>query len=262
MRRSDASGLEPRKPDHLPAERLRTPYVTGAIIAANVLIFVFAQGWGQEWGTTYAYALIPEQIVEGADVVTPDRETVDPLTGITFRRPGIPPTPVPVYLTLLTSLFLHRGLAHLVGNMLFLSIFGGNVEQAIGHARFLVLYSLGGVVSGLVHVAASVAFAMNTLAPTLGASGAVSAALGASVLLFPRRWLRAHFFRFLLPVPAFVAVGIWLAFQVGAGLGLFGSGGPAGGVAYGAHIGGLIAGALLVKLLQPRRTTEEQATES
>jgi membrane associated rhomboid family serine protease len=149
-------------------------------------------------------------------------------------------------------MFMHGGFAHLAGNMLYLWVFGDNLENVMGHKKYLLFYLLCGVLASLAHVFGSAYLNSNLLIPSLGASGAISGVLGGYVLLFPRR--RVHmwlFFIFTIAVPAFIALGIWIAFQLINGLGMLG-GEEAGGVAYSAHIGGFIAGLLLVKLFVNR----------
>src|SRR5688572_19730812 len=145
--------------------RLATPLVTVGLIAVNVLVFVFLQGLGTNDQFTYAFSTVPREILTGRDVVTDSRTVEDPLSGQTFRAPGLRPTPGSVYLTLLTSMFMHGGLAHLFGNMLFLWIFGDNVENAQGRTRFLLFYLLCGLLASLAHVFATAAFDGNPLIP-------------------------------------------------------------------------------------------------
>jgi membrane associated rhomboid family serine protease len=140
--------------------------------------------------------------------------------------------------------------------MWFLFIFGDNVEDDMGHGRYVGFYLLTGVLASLTHVVTN----MNgpaALIPSLGASGAISGVMGAYLVLHPHRKVRVILFRFLTVVPGFVAVGIWFLFQLVSGLGLFGSGSQEGGVAYGAHIGGFIAGAILAKPFTIGRTIRE-----
>lgn len=234
------------------AGRTTTPLVNYVLIAVNVLIFVFFQGLGAEDNKfTYAWATVPQEIVTGRDIVTPDRVvTVEP-TNQRMRIPGLQPTPGSVYLTLLVSMFMHGGLMHLFGNMLFLWIFGDNLEDRLGHARYLVFYLLTGALASLAHVFSTVAFSeggSGMLVPSLGASGAISGVLGGYVLLFPHNRVRVFLFRFLTEVPAYVALGLWFLFQFVSGLGILGGGAQEGGVAYAAHIGGFVAGLALVKL--------------
>jgi membrane associated rhomboid family serine protease len=225
-----------------------TPFINYLLIAANILVFVFLQKLGSDVDFTFAFSTVPEEIITGKDIVTKDRIARDPLTGTTYEQPGLRKTPGSVYITLLTSMFMHGGIAHIFGNMLFLFIFGDNLEDRIGHLRYLIFYLISGVAASLSHVAATVAFDQNPLIPSLGASGAISGVLGGYILLFPRNRVTVLLFRFLTQVPAWVALGIWFAFQLIAGLGVLGSGSQEGGVAYGAHIGGFVAGLILIKL--------------
>src|SRR5438128_3587642 len=159
------------------SDRETTPFVNYALIAVNILVFVFLQGLGSNEKFTYAFSTVPEEIVTGRDVVTPDRVVVEPVTGERFNLPGLQRTPVSVYLTLITSMFLHGGIAHIAGNMLFLWIFGDNVEDRMGHLRYVVFYLLCGVIASLAHVFATAAFATDQsslMVPSLGASGAIS----------------------------------------------------------------------------------------
>jgi membrane associated rhomboid family serine protease len=147
-------------------------------------------------------------------------------------------------------MFMHGGFAHIAGNMLFLWIFGDNIEDRLGHVKYVIFYLLCGVIASLSHVFATGVFANNEsalLVPSLGASGAISGVLGAYILLHPKRRVTVILFRFLTDVPAYVAIGIWFAFQLISGLGMLGGGSQQGGVAYAAHIGGFIAGLLLIK---------------
>src|SRR5207302_3164520 len=127
------------------------------------LVFVFLQGMGSNDRFTYAYATVPKEIVSGRDVVTPDHVITDPVSGDQFKAPGLQPTPGSVYLTLLISMFMHGGFAHLFGNMLFLWIFGDNVEDAMGHGRYLIFYLACGIIASLSHVFATAAFGGNLL---------------------------------------------------------------------------------------------------
>ena len=231
------------------SDRLTTPVVNYVLIAVNILVFVFLQGLGSNDRFTYAFSTVPAEIVTGRDVVTNDRIVVQ--AGQRQVIPGLQPTPFSVYLTLITSMFMHGGIAHIGGNMLFLFIFGDNVEDRMGHVRYLIFYLLTGVLASLSHVFATLAFSENAsslLIPSLGASGAISGVLGGYLVMFPTRRVTVILFRFLTDVPAYVAIGIWFAFQLISGLGLLGGGSQTGGVAYAAHIGGFVAGLALVKV--------------
>lgn len=229
-------------------DRTITPYVNYALIALNVLVFVLFQGIGSNREFTYAWATVPQEILTGEDIVTQPRAVRDPASGQEFLIPGLQETPVPVFLTLLSAMFMHGSLAHIGGNLLYLWIFGDNLEDRMGHGRYLIFYLICGILAGLAHVySAAFLREQDLLIPSLGASGAISGVLGGYILLFPKRRVRAFVLRFLTTVPAYVAVGLWFVFQVIEGLGVLGSD-DGGGVAYAAHIGGFIVGFILVKL--------------
>src|SRR6478752_1292175 len=138
--------------------RTTTPVVNYVLIAVNVLVFVFLQGLGSNDKFTYAYSTVPGEILTGKDIVTRP-VSVQHFTGQTIEVPGLQPTPIPVYLTLITSMFMHGGIAHIFGNMLFLFIFGDNIEDRLGHLRYLLYYLVCGILAGLAHVFASALFA-------------------------------------------------------------------------------------------------------
>src|SRR5436189_3353301 len=131
--------------------RTITPVVNYVLIAINVLVFVFLQGLGNNDKFTYAYSTVPGEILTGRDIVTRP-VAVENFTGQRMEMPGLQPTPIPVYLTLITSMFMHGGIAHIFFNMLFLLIFGDNIEDRIGHFRYLIFYLVCGVLAGLAHV--------------------------------------------------------------------------------------------------------------
>lgn len=233
------------------SDRTTTPVVNYVLIAINILVFVFLQQLGNNDRFTYAFSTVPQEIVTGRDIRTDDRVREDAVTGQRLLIPGLQRTPFSVYLTLIISMFMHGGLAHIAGNMLFLWIFGDNVEDRMGHLRYLVYYLVCGVLASLAHVLSTVMFSTDPgslLIPSLGASGAISGVLGGYIVLYPHRRVTAIVFRFLTDVPAYVAIGIWFAFQLISGLGMFGGGSQQGGVAYAAHIGGFVAGLLLIKV--------------
>lgn len=228
-------------------DRHTTPVVNYVLILINVLVFIFWQNFGRDMYATFAYATIPGEILTGDDIVTPAKLLVDPYTGEEIEMPGLQVTPVPVYVTLITSMFLHGGFAHLLGNMLYLWIFGDNIEHALGHRNYLVFYLLCGVLASLSHVFSTQLLGHDLLIPSVGASGAISGVLGAYILLFPGRSVHVWVLLTVVSLPAFLVVGLWFAFQVFNGLGTLG-GEEAAGVAYAAHIGGFVFGLLLVKL--------------
>jgi len=241
-------------------DRQTTPIVNYAIIALNIFVFVVLQGLGSNDQFTYSFSTVPAEILQGHDIVTPAR--VVQYMGQRLVIPGLGPTPGSVYFTLFTSMFMHGGFMHLGGNMLFLWIFGDNIEDRLGHVKYLIFYLLCGVIASLAHVFTTGVFATSEsalLVPSLGASGAISGVLGGYILLHPKRRVTVILFRFLTDVPAYVAIGIWFAFQLISGLGMFGGGSQSGGVAYAAHVGGFLAGLVLIKFFDmgaSRRTRE------
>jgi membrane associated rhomboid family serine protease len=233
------------------SDRQTMPIVNYVLIAINILVFVFLQQLGTNEKFTQAFSTVPQEIVSGRDIKTPDRVLEHPVTGQQLLLPGLQPTPGSVYLTLIISMFMHGGIAHIAGNMLFLWIFGDNVEDRMGHLRYLIFYLVCGVLASLAHVIATAMFATDPasmLIPSLGASGAISGVLGGYIVLHPRRRVTAIVFRFITDIPAWAAIGIWFAFQLISGLGILGGGSALGGVAYAAHIGGFVAGLVLVKV--------------
>jgi len=233
-------------------QRRLTPYVNYALLLTNIAVFVLLQKMGSDLKFTYSFATVPLEIASGQDVITASKIVEDPITGDLLRIPGLQPTPIPVWGTLVTSMFMHGGLAHLFGNLLFLWIFGDDIEDHLGHARYLAFYLLCGVLAGLAHVVATFLFGQSPMTPCLGASGAISAVLGAYLLLHPFRRVRVLVGFFPVAVPAIVAIGLWFVFQVLSGIGALGSGAQEGGIAYAAHIGGFLAGLALVKFFAKR----------
>jgi len=221
------------------SDRTRTPFVNYLFIAVNVLVFVLLQGLGSNEQFTYAWATVPQEIVTGTDIA---RNVPVSGGGETAVIP-LQPIPVTVYFTLFSSMFMHGSLMHLLGNMLYLWIFGDNLEDRLGHVRYAVFYLLCGVIASLAHVLMNT----NSYIPSLGASGAISGVLGGYMLLYPKRRVRAIVLRgFLTEIPAYVAIGIWILFQLIEGY--MNRGAEGGGVAYAAHIGGFIAGLALIKI--------------
>jgi membrane associated rhomboid family serine protease len=208
-------------------------FITLALITINVAVFIFLQQAGTEIAFTYGWSAIPLEITKGVDLPP---------------APG----PDPIQLTLLSSMFMHAGWLHLGGNMLFLWVFGDNVEHRAGPVLFLIAYLAMGVVGSLAQILSS----PSSPIPTLGASGAISGVLGAYIVLFPTNRVTVLVFRFFTQVPALVAIGIWIVFQLISGLGAtVVSDESGGGVAYLAHIGGFAAGVafgLLLRAMPPR----------
>ena len=220
------------------SDRRIQPIVNYAIIGINILVFVLLQQLGSNEHFTYAFSLVPKEITTGVDI-----------TGLQIVRDSLGhtgeiqhyATPLPVYFNFLSSMFMHGGIMHIFGNMLFLFIFGDNLENVIGHIRYGIFYLLCGFAAAL----AQILMGPESVIPMLGASGAISGVLGGYILLFPTRPVRAIIFNFYTPVPSFVAIGIWIVYQVV--LGYFSSA-ESGGVAYAAHVGGFIAGLVMIKI--------------
>ena len=213
------------------------PFVTLAFIVANVFVFIFLQDAGTNQAFTYAWSAIPLELTTGVDIVDTLYVNVQGVPVPIDHEPG----PDPVQLTALSSMFMHGGWLHLLGNMLFLFIFGDNVEHFVGHVIFPVFY----VVAGIVAILAQVLVNPDSIIPTLGASGAISGVLGAYLVLFPTNRVTVIVLRFPVDVPALVAIGLWAVFQFINGYGaLTVSEETTGGVAYMAHIGGFLAGVL------------------
>jgi membrane associated rhomboid family serine protease len=218
------------------------PIVNYVLIALNVLVFFAFQQGGTNDKFTYAFATVPAEIRSGKDIVTDDKIIEDQRTGQRYKITGLQKTPGSVYLTLLTSMFMHGGIAHLLGNMWFLWIFGDNVEDKMGKVRYIIFYLLTGLIASLSHVLTNLSGPGSEI-PSLGASGAISGVMGAYLALFPNRRVRVLFVRIITEVPGYIAVGLWFLFQLISGLGMLG--GEEQGVAYAAHIGGFVAGVIL-----------------
>ena len=213
---------------------------TIVLLIANVLVFLYQLS---EPAFTYGWSVVPEEITSGVDLendrpipeVDPSAEVRTPLD--IPQRPGPGGAPL-IYLTVLTAMFMHGGLGHIGGNLLYLWIFGDNVEHRFGTGPFVAFYLLSGIVATLVQVA----LGPDGLVPNLGASGAISGVLGAYLVLFPRNRVHAIFFFRVVAVPAIVVLGLWIALQFFNGFGATAATEQTGGVAYGAHIGGFLTG--------------------
>ncbi len=218
----------------------RAPLVTVALILANVLVFgyMLLLRYSEEVVFVYRYSTIPWEIVHG------QRLPVHVLQEM-FRLPLSQVPPKSVYLSLFTAMFLHGGWLHIMGNMLYLWIFGNNVEDVLGHIPFLAFYLLCGLFGTLLHVAVY----PNSTVPMLGASGAISGVLGAYLILYPRAWVYTWAMFFIVPLPAFVVIGLWIVIQVVNGLSSMVLG--AAGVAWFAHIGGVVTGLGITLLFYP-----------
>jgi membrane associated rhomboid family serine protease len=228
-------------------DRHRTPFVNYLLLLANIVVFFYYQRMGTDIPFTFGYATVPGEILTGKDIVTASEQLEDAITGEKYTLPGLQPSPYPVWITLITSMFMHGGWAHLGGNMLYLWIFGDNLENHLGHLRYLIYYLLTGVIASLAYVFTTYILGHDLLVPSLGASGAISGILGGYIRLFPTRRVTVIVFWFLTSVPAIVVLGLWIVLQVVSGMGALGEA-AIGGVAYSAHIGGFIAGLIMIKL--------------
>ncbi|MEX2220296.1 MAG: rhomboid family intramembrane serine protease [Candidatus Rokuibacteriota bacterium] len=213
-----------------------TPIVTIGLIVANLLVFLYQVSLeaGGVQGARAGQAFIEEFGLVPCRLTGACRSTLD--------------LPSPIA-TIVTSMFMHGGLFHIGGNMLYLWIFGNNIEDTLGHARYLLFYLACGTAAAL----AQTAIGPSSPVPMVGASGAVSGVLGAYLLLFPHAHVTTliilgFFFR-LVKIPAVIVLGFWIVIQVISGLGSFGA---SGGVAFFAHIGGFVAGLGLLFVLRPR----------
>ena len=236
------------------SDRVTFPFVTIALIVANVFVFaVLQQGFrpaGIDENFTMAYVQVPAEIISGQDIETePQMRVVNtPQGAVEVADPGLRKTPIPVWLTLLTAIFMHGSVMHLLGNMWFLWVFGDNVEDRLGRTSFLAFYLACGVAAA----ASQVAFESTSQLPMIGASGAVAGVLGAYLRLYPRARVSALFpllfFWFFREVSALFFLGGWFVIQVGSSLlGL-------SGVAWWAHIAGFLVG-LALSLLAPGAAT-------
>ena len=204
------------------------PFVNIGLILANIAVFVYQVSLPPRVAQAFmlAHATVPARIPAALAGHAPVDWAFYPL---------------------LTSIFLHSGLMHLLGNMLFLWIFGDNVEDEFGHFFYLLFYLVCGVGSGMLHVL----FNWNSHIPAIGASGAISGVMGAYIVLFPRAKVLTFFFIFLLPVPAFLILGYWFALQFLEAIGQFGMVSN-GGVALWGHVGGFVMGVLIALMVKRR----------
>ena len=197
-----------------------TPVVTYALIALNVLVFFLELSGGDPF--IERWSVVPRRLTQ---------------------NPGGD------FITVFTSMFMHGGWLHLAGNMLYLWIFGDNVEDRFGHAKFTLFYLLCGIAATI----AQVAISAGSNVPNLGASGAIAGVLGAYLILFPRGNVKVLMGRGVVPMPALMVIGLWIVLQFINGVGSITQSTETGGVAYMAHIGGFVAGLVLTFLFGGRR---------
>ncbi|MDQ6858647.1 MAG: rhomboid family intramembrane serine protease [Chloroflexota bacterium] len=217
------------------------PFVNLVIIAVNVLVFLYQLASPD---FTNGFSAVPAEITTGRDLIGQFPLSLpDGTTAIIDEARG----PSPIWFTLFSSMFMHGGWAHLGGNMLFLFIFGDNVEKAFGHIRYLAFYLVCGTVASL----AQVYSAPDSILPSLGASGAIAGVLGGYLVLFPSNRVRVLLGYFITSVPAIAMIGLWALLQFFNGFGQTSVSAESGGVAYMAHIGGFLAGLVLAFALRP-----------
>lgn len=239
-----------------------TPWITYTLILLNVVVYLVQIGEGDKF--TAAHAVTPYELTHGRDVEGPVRQLLvrdafgrvfivpaDQVPGVVFHNPGFEhqANRLPIWSTLLTAMFLHGSPLHLLGNMLFLWIFGDNVEEAFGRVAYLITYLAAGVVGFAVQAMAS----PDSMIPILGASGAVAGVMGSYLVLYPLNPIRVLIFYFPADLPAFVVIGLWIVSQFMLGMFEMDRLGKTGGVAYLAHIGGFAVGLLLTYLILPER---------
>jgi membrane associated rhomboid family serine protease len=214
--------------------RYSTPYVTWFLIALNILIYFFQATLDQKSSELLAnqFGEVPAHLAAF-------------LSG--SHRYTLPQVVVPFF----TSMFLHGGWEHVIGNMWFLYIFGDNVEDYLGHFKFLVFY----LMSGLIAMATQVAIYPHSTVPTIGASGAIAGVLGAYFVLYPRARVLTWFFVFIVYIPAWFVLGEWFVIQFLSGAATLSTAHPGrdlGGIAFWAHVGGFVAGVVMIKLFPER----------
>jgi membrane associated rhomboid family serine protease len=203
--------------------RRTVPLVTYGLIALNVLFFFVELNGGE--GFIQQWSVVPRRLMAN---------------------------PTSDFPTIFTSMFMHAGWVHLLGNMLYLWIFGDNVEDSFGHAKFLIFYLLCGVAATFAQVFVSAGSSV----PNLGASGAIAGVLGAYIVMFPKGQVRVMMGRGIIPMPALVVIGFWIVLQLVSGIGSISDSAQTGGVAYMAHIGGFIAGLVLTFLFRAAGTRQ------
>jgi membrane associated rhomboid family serine protease len=251
--------------DNIPTDRF--PFVTVGLIVANFVVYILAIRHGGSFFSgpseteVFKYGAIPYAILHPGvhcAIVAPasNPTAVETLcnTHLLNQSHIGAQNLLPSWESIFTGMFMHASIIHIGGNMLFLWIFGNNVEDALGRFKYLAFY----LVSGIAALALQVAVAPDSTAPTLGASGAIAGVLGAYIVLYPRARVLTLvliiFFFTVIEIPAYVMLGIWFAIQAVFGAtGLTTASGAGGGVAYFAHIGGFVFGLLVIRLLVKRR---------
>ena len=208
------------------------PLTTVILIALNSMIFLYQVSLGERFNEfIYSMGLLPFEITHHIDI--------------------LPTGPSPIYLTIFSSMFMHGSVVHLLGNMLFLWIFGNNVEDYLGRKKFLFFYLICGISAAFTQIL----FNSDSTVPMVGASGAIAGVLGAYMVLYPRAKITTViiiiFFIRLIKLPAIVVLGFWIIYQFLYGISSLAATTGEGGVAWFAHIGGFICGIILIKLFKP-----------
>ncbi|MBF8267343.1 MAG: Rhomboid family protein [Dehalococcoidia bacterium] len=220
--------------------RRSRPYVTAGLIALNALVFIYEITLGGVATTQFFYrwGLIPAELAQGQDFAV---LFLGPATTLNIE------SPIPAWGTVFSAMFIHGGVMHFAGNMLYLWVFGDNVEDRLGHVKYLLFYLACGVAATWTQVAVN----MDSQVPNIGASGAIAGVLGAYLLLFPYSRINTLvmlYFITVVRVPALFLLGFWFVLQFFSGVGSLGPMAQTGGVAYWAHIGGFAAGVLAIAL--------------
>jgi membrane associated rhomboid family serine protease len=249
-----------------------TPIVTYALITINVVVYLLQVESGDR--ITLAFACTPWEVTHGVDLDAPvarppsivriqdPRDPTGRRVVAVERQPRPIPhaaTPIPIWMTLFTAMFLHGSPMHLIGNMLYLWIVGDNVEEVLGSVRYIIVYLACGLMGALAQIIAN----PDSVIPTLGASGAIAGIMGAYVIWFPHNQIRVLVFRFITVLPAVVVIGGWIILQIWLGAGSFGRIGESGGVAYLAHVGGALTGICVALLFydQAQYVKQREAQE-
>jgi membrane associated rhomboid family serine protease len=240
-----------------PGQRRRFPFITYALIIANILVFLYELSQGpQAHGFICAYGVVPDALTHNMPQTS--------LCASEFGQPFPYQTPQPVWLTIFTSMFMHAGWLHIGGNMLFLYIFGDNVEDRLGHLGYLIFYLFCGVVAALAQTYVD----PNSTIPSLGASGAIAGVLAAYLVFFPTARVRTLIFLgifiTIVSLSAFILIGLWFLLQFFSGVAALSANSQQaqGGVAYFAHVGGFLAGLVIALILRPFQSKPAPRTTS
>lgn len=227
---------------HEPTLQKTTPIVVYLFISLNIFVFLLEIFFGERF--IAGYSVVPYEITHNIDLIKPQfiKDIGPIIQGISLN---------PIYLTLFTAMFMHGSILHILGNMIYLWVFGEEIEDSFGHFKFLIFYLLCGLLAALAHIFAQ----PNSIIPSLGASGAIAGILGSYIIIFPEHKIRVlipiGFFLSVMELPAIFVIGFWFIIQL---LGQFTtSSSDAVGIAYMAHIGGFLAGVFLSRLFYIER---------